>query len=515
MGRRFRFAACARYAALGCAFLGVYFGGAGAAFTYRQRAAHAAPDRLRLTALSAPTAQTRLMVFAPHCDDETLGGAGLIQQTLRAGGAAQAVMLTNGDGFRAAVERQMRDLRPGPDDYIRFAALRQQESYHALGLLGLKPKDVLFLGYPDRGLMALWDAHWSPARLYTSVCTRRDHSPYANAFRPGARYCGQDVTDDLLTTMRAFRPTLIAVTHPGEDHPDHAAAAAFVAHALQILLADPKDSAWASRSRLVYYLVHRGDWPVPQGARPDDPLLPPVEIAHLDTHWMTLPLTPDETARKLRSIAQYPSQAELMGGFLNAFARRSELFGEIPTPVLPRIADHAQRADTRPEAWAALPPVLLDPLRDNVLRDLQGGGDIRALYACRDRDTLYLRLDTRQPVSRRFEYTLRLRAFGPNGVTANETCAITVRPGDATDGGGVSVAADGRSLAVAIPWRLLTRTGESNGSEPSGPANLSAPSRLSMLALSAETHLAGVEIDKTGVRFLKLSDASSEASAAR
>jgi LmbE family N-acetylglucosaminyl deacetylase len=487
-----RLHAALRYVLFGLALPCVYFGGASAAFFYRQRAANTAEARFRLSPAPAPASATRLMVFAPHCDDETLGCAGLIQQTLAAGGAARAVIMTNGDGFRTAVERQMRQLRVGPNDYIAFAALRQQESYRALENLGVKPDDVLFLGYPDRGLMPLWNSCWAPDRPYTSTYTRRNCSPYANTFTPHARYCGASIIADIKTALRAFHPTLVTVTHPAEDHPDHAAAAAFVTRALQELQADPRERAWASKTRLEFYLIHRGDWPIPQGARPADPLLPPAEMAHVDTHWTMLPLTPPETERKARSIELYPSQIALMRRFLISFGRRNELYGEIAPTRLMTVPDQSIRVDADPQDWEQLPPALLDPVRDNVLRDLQGGGDIRAFYACRDSRRLYMRLDTRQPISRRITYTLRLRAFGPNGESGPTAYTVSLRAVESgtEQADGLRVAVRGRMLEAALPWANLTRD---LGGLP-----------VSTLAVSAETTLAGVEIDKTGVRFLSL-----------
>src|SRR5262249_1892947 len=150
-------------------------------------------------------------VFAPHCDDETLGSAGRIQQTLVAGGAVQTVILTNGDSFRTAVETQLRKLHIGPSDYIQFANLRQQESYRALAELGVAKENVLFLGYPDQGLNPLWNENWSREQPYTSPSTRCSASPYANTFHPASHYCGQDLVEDLKRALRAFRPTVVTV----------------------------------------------------------------------------------------------------------------------------------------------------------------------------------------------------------------------------------------------------------------------------------------------------------------
>lgn len=481
-----------RFALLGIALPCVYLGGAGIAFLYRQHAASAAGDVSRLRPALAPTPATRLLVFAPHCDDETLGCAGLMRQTLAAGGAVRAIMLTNGDGFRTAVERETRTLRVGPRDYIRFAALRQEESYSALEHLGLKRDDVLFFGYPDRGLMTLWNTNWTPERPYLSAYTRCDRSPYANTFDAHARYCGHDLIEDIKASMRAFHPTLVTVTHPTDDHPDHAAASAFVTRALQELQSDPRDAVWARKTRLRYYIIHRGDWPLPQGAYPNAPLLPPAEMAYTDTLWSRLPLAPQDTARKAQSIERYPSQTALMRRFLTSFARNSELYGEVGTTPLATVRDGSVRVDARTEEWNQTPPALLDPVRDNVFRDLYGDGDIRAVYACRDSQNLYLRLDTRQPISHRMTYTVRLRAFGAKGETDNVSyvARLRVTSDGHVPGSAAQVAARGRTLEASIPWKDIL--GDVNALE------------AKTLAISMETSLAGMEVDKTGIRFLTL-----------
>lgn len=469
----------------------VYFAGEGGAFFYRQRAVYAATGSVRLPEMPAPTRADRLLVFAPHCDDETLGCGGLIQQTLSAGGAVQTVMLTNGDGFRTAVERQARTLRIGPQDYIRFAALRQEESHTALAALGVTPNNVLFLGYPDRGLLALWDEHWSPENPYASVFTRQARSPYADTFDHEARYCGHDLLADIKATLRTFRPTLVTVTHPADDHSDHSAAAAFVARAVQELQEDPHERAWAAGMKMRYYLVHRGDWPLPQGAHPEAPLLPPVEMRNVDTRWESRTLTPAQTRGKARSIGLYPSQCEIAQEFLTAFVRRTEMFGTLPEMQLPVVAAGGPRLVSNTQGWENLPPVLLDPARDTVLRDLQGGGDIRTLYACRDGNTLRLRLDTRQPISARFVYTIRLRAFAANGETPAADCTLRLSPklAESNTGDKVRTKAEGRMLTAELPWEALTR--------PLHGATIRT------LAVSATTTLGDVDVDKTGMRFLR------------
>ena len=74
----------------------------------------------------------RLLVFAPHCDDETLSSAGLILDALRRGIEVRVVILTNGDGYLFATMEEFGRIYPKPSDFIRMGKLRQQESLHAL-----------------------------------------------------------------------------------------------------------------------------------------------------------------------------------------------------------------------------------------------------------------------------------------------------------------------------------------------------------------------------------------------
>src|ERR1051326_3646689 len=133
---------------------------------------------ISLPELPGPTEDKRILVFAPHCDDETLGCSGLLQQSVKAGAESRVVLLTNGDGFRVAVEREFRNLRVEPKDYIQFAGIRRQETYRGLKNLGIAHDGVTFLGYPDRGLIPLWNDFWSPDHLFRSAYTGLDNAAY-------------------------------------------------------------------------------------------------------------------------------------------------------------------------------------------------------------------------------------------------------------------------------------------------------------------------------------------------
>jgi LmbE family N-acetylglucosaminyl deacetylase len=459
----------------------LYFGAASATFLYRIHSGNGARPNTPISIVRAPRAHQRIVVFAPHCDDEALGCAGVLHQAHRAGARVRVVMLTNGDGFRVAVERQYRKLRVEPQDYTRFASLRQAEAKRALARLGLEPRHISFLGYPDRGLMALWNENWSPENPYRSVYTRADKSPYEETYSPGTVYCGQNLLDDIKRILIEEQPTDVYVTHPSDDHPDHCAGSAFVTLALKQLRSG--GPSWAREVRLRYYLIHRGDWPVPQGIDKDDTLVPPLEMAELDTVWSRRPLTTAQVNLKESVILTYQSQTAVMKRFLLSFARRNELFGEIPSGTVDRVPVSGIKIDGRFDDWLGVAPTSLEPARDSLLRDFQAGADVRAIAACRDARNLYLRVATMKEARPNAEYRVRIRSFGRDGGAGGSYSAVIVPP------------------SSSVPADLDTRAGP-DGVEVAIPLrDLNYPRSL---ALNVETKVAGIQVDRTGYRFLDL-----------
>src|SRR5574341_782493 len=166
-----------------------------------------------LTARLSP--HIRLLVVAPHPDDGTLGAGGLIQRVLRLGGAVQVVFMTSGDGFPQGVELALHLQHPGAQDYRAYGQLRQAEAQRALATLGVRAKDVLFLGFPDGGLCPLWGTyHVHNGRNYQSPFTLADRPLFTNVVLPNAGYNGTALTQALTWILRHFRPTLVVTVHP-------------------------------------------------------------------------------------------------------------------------------------------------------------------------------------------------------------------------------------------------------------------------------------------------------------
>lgn len=264
--------------------------------------------------------QTRLLVLAPHPDDEALACGGLIREVLAGGGQAGVVWLTSGDGFEWDVRLVERTLRPTGAASVALGRRRMGEARRAAEILGVPPEHRFFLGYPDQGLgQLLTDAHRTEP--YRSSLTLTDRVPYAGTVSEGAPYTGESLERDLRTVLDRFRPTLVLAPALRDTHPDHRATAEL---ALRVL----GDRAEADLLR--YWVIHGGlEWPLPKGYHPTLPLEPPTTGQGLP--WHRLPLTPEVLERKHQAILAHQSQMELLSRFMLAFVRTNELFSERPT----------------------------------------------------------------------------------------------------------------------------------------------------------------------------------------
>src|SRR6476660_9396513 len=117
------------------------------------RLPQAPPDLPKLDLTIGPS--TRLLVVAPHPDDETLAAGGLIHRVVSSGGSVRVVWLTSGDAFAEGVETKNKFKDPRPRDYRSYGTLREGEARNALTMLGLDRKALTFLGFPDEGLCLL------------------------------------------------------------------------------------------------------------------------------------------------------------------------------------------------------------------------------------------------------------------------------------------------------------------------------------------------------------------------
>jgi len=145
------------------------------------------------------------MVVAPHPDDESLATGGVLQQARDDHAQVRILMLTSGDNNPWVQRLVERRISIGPADRGRWAQRREAEARASLECLGLPRDSITFFNFPDQGLTPMLKA-------------------------------GDDtLVDRMEEEIGDFGPTLLLSPSPADLHPDHSAAAVFVAMALRRL----------------------------------------------------------------------------------------------------------------------------------------------------------------------------------------------------------------------------------------------------------------------------------------
>ena len=266
---------------------------------------------------------SRVLVIAPHPDDETLGTGGLIQSALEAGGDVKVVYLTHGDYNEiASIFFQKKPLL-SKSDFIKSGLIRRKEAIEAMSVIGLDQRNLVFLGYPDFGTLNIWSKHWGERKPYRSFITRINKVPYKDDFSYGRPYRGDNIVSDIEKILLLYRPTHVLVTAPFDLNTDHRAAYLY----LHVALFDLQGKI--NSPKVLAYLIHEHRWPVPRKYEPNKPLEPPSHISDEEgLKWITFNLKPAQVESKNQALLKYESQIAYSRDFMLSFARTNELYCE-------------------------------------------------------------------------------------------------------------------------------------------------------------------------------------------
>ncbi|MBI3616015.1 MAG: PIG-L family deacetylase [Candidatus Omnitrophica bacterium] len=313
-----------------------------------------------LPSLAPWSPKDRILVVAPHEDDEALGAGGVIQQAVSAGAAVRIVYLTYGDYNELAFLLYRRRLWLSPAINEKMGELRRQESTQAMAALGVPAQQLIFLGYPDGGTLEIWKQHWGPSTApLQSLSTRKTRVPYAESLSYNKPHKGESILADMEHQLLDFKPTHIFVTQPVDAHPDHKAAFLF----LQVALLNVADVL--PNAQLLTYPIHIGRWPHPKGFRPEDWLSIPKLLADEAVPWRSVELTPEQVRRKYEVISLFKTQMVDNARWLTSFARRNELF---MTPVPTRLEDDLWS----PSSGMLPPPEIEESEQESPIGNLGG-----------------------------------------------------------------------------------------------------------------------------------------------
>ena len=336
------------------------------------------------------TSNDRILVLAPHPDDEVIATGGIIQQALKQELPIHVVFYTYGDNNEWAFTVYRDHPVLMPKAMQGMGMIRHGEALKADAVLGLSPTNLTFLGYPDFGTLIIWNAHWGDQPPFRSMLTRVTAVPYTNAFRSGAPYKGEEILADLTSVIRDFKPTKIFVSHPGDHNPDHRSLYLFTRVALW-------DMEKELRPEVVPFLVHYKKWPQPQGYHPDVTLVPP-DLFKNTVQWKNLALALPNVAVKHEAIRMHASQYAVSGPYLDSFIRPNELFGDFRTmPLKQADTNHPVVVEDESEQ-DDVPDLLTDEERGSYI-----GIETRSMYL--DGDKVVLAMELSRPLAREVQFS--------------------------------------------------------------------------------------------------------------
>jgi len=306
----------------------------------------------------------RVLILAPHPDDEVLANAGVIQKAVRMKLPLRIVFLTYGDNneWSFLVYRKHPVILPRA---VRGMGLvRHDEALGAAKTLDVPPESLTFLGYPDFRTLEIWCSHWRDRPPAESMLTRVTSVPYSNAFRRGAPYKGEEIVNDLKTLVREFRPTKIFVSHPADHNPDHKSLYLF----LRVVLWDIENEI---NPEILPYLVHYRHWPAPRGYHPERRLTLPLSLEQR-IEWQSSDLESEQIASKLMAVENHRSQYKTNKKYLLSFVSPNEIFGDFPEVALLPAGPVVELSRSVGRTEARPPEQLLDEERGAFIRVQEG-----------------------------------------------------------------------------------------------------------------------------------------------
>ncbi|MGC8722221.1 MAG: PIG-L deacetylase family protein [Caldisericaceae bacterium] len=257
----------------------------------------------------------RVLVIAPHPDDEALANSSVILRAKAVGANVKVVFVTFGEHNTETLIKFL--FFPSPLASNLLAQRRHKECINAAKTLGLSDSDLVFLGFPDFGNLKIWDNHFSN-RPYMSGINLHDKTFYSGVYKKGVPFTALEELKLFEEVISSYHPTKLFYPSTLDLNPDHRATGLFTEAALFDLK--------TIKPELYTYFVHSEDWPEPVGYFPDDFLGIPSYFSNLDGNWKVSYLSLAQEQIKLNAIKAHLSQYLTKPKFMASFARKDEIF---------------------------------------------------------------------------------------------------------------------------------------------------------------------------------------------
>ena len=332
------------------------------------------------------TSSDRVLVVAPHPDDETIASAGVIRYCIKNNIPVYVVVVTDGGSGNLGVTRY-------------------HESLNATKILGLPSNNITFFEYVQ-GIDSLFNENWDKPILVFG-----NHTPNF-AYQKNAPYTGVSLEKNMETVITDFKPTIIIYPNPNDSNPDHWGTSSFVQYATNNL---------NYTGQMYTYLVHVSSvWPFPRGYFPQTYILPPYFLAK-QNKWVVFPIENSDEKLKFKAINSYKSQLNNDPTYLLSFVRKNELFIPNNETTLLKNNVSIDYSNTSgfpktifhdPEGDALVKPPF--EVYDSIFSNLNLF-DITDVGFEVDNNTIWMSLKTVGGISKSGFYNFRVRSFG-NGV---------------------------------------------------------------------------------------------------
>jgi LmbE family N-acetylglucosaminyl deacetylase len=275
----------------------------------------------------AREASARILVIAPHPDDDVITSAGIIYSAVKRGEPVKVVYMTNGDLYGQTIGYQ-----------------REDEAVNAqVNFLGPVENDLMFLGYPDGHLQDIYESYTaSTDKLTTSYgqsttygdrgLGRSDYHFYK--FGSHALYNRYYIVQDLQSIIQTFKPDHIYTTSEYDHHSDHSTTFLLLKMALAaVTSADPNYKPVVHKT--IVWSGHEDIWPAATDPTTYEVEIPDLSLTPLvwaNRESIDVPAAMQSTYLygnpKYNAVEAHVSQAGPYGSgsFIARFVHKDEIF---------------------------------------------------------------------------------------------------------------------------------------------------------------------------------------------
>lgn len=165
--------------------------------------------------------ESKVMIFSPHEDDETIACAGVIRRCINNSNTTKLVMVTTGDYG---------------DPKIRI-----QKTINSMALLGLSKENIVYLGYGDHDVLGpAYLSKDDPEKIFSGTYGNQTYGfpeigivdYHYSKYGIHAEYNRENIFNDILDVIEDNLPEDIYMPSPMENHPDHSVTGIFVISAI-------------------------------------------------------------------------------------------------------------------------------------------------------------------------------------------------------------------------------------------------------------------------------------------